>query len=248
MLKRKLLVIFLALVFCVWIFLNLNYQIPVLMYHSIDGDCNICVSKKRFYQQMEFLNRFKYKVISPDELVDLINKKSKQKKLVVITFDDGYENNYTKAFPILKKYNFPATIFVIVNKIGQKNYLNGEQLKDLTKNNITIGNHTLSHEYLPNLTGMELVSEILESKCMLENVIEREVDFISYPIGGFNLKVQELVKDANYRAAFTTNRKIKKFDLYALRRIKVTDKDSLFKFWMKVSGFYHLFKRTRPPQ
>jgi len=255
MFRRRLLIIFsfvFILIFSFGVYLNLNYQIPILMYHSVGKDCSICVSEERFSQQMEFLFKKKYKIISLDELVRFIKENKRPKKIVVITFDDGYENNYTNAYPILKKYNFKATVFMIINKIGERDYLTKEQLKELEKNKISIESHTLNHRYLPDSNREGKFLEIFKSKEVLENILGKRVNFISYPAGGFNSETQRLVKNAGYKAAFTTNRGIKRSknnsDLYALKRIKITDKDSSFKFGIKISGFYHLFRRIKPPE
>jgi peptidoglycan/xylan/chitin deacetylase (PgdA/CDA1 family) len=234
-----------------------KYVVPILMYHHIDERgkvSSLSVSPKNFQKQMQFLSRYNYNVISLKELVQSINKKEKlPKNTVVLTFDDGYQDNYIYAYPVLKKYNFPATIFVIVNAIGKERYLNYIQIKEMVSSGIIeIGSHSLSGTYLPGQSRQQLEQEIGISKKILENKLSKKVDFFCYPIGGFTEELQEIVKKYGYKAACTTNRGNKQSylnsDIFALKRIKIKDSfANLFIFWIKLSGHYNLFRRVRQP-
>lgn len=261
--KNKLKLVIFSLVIIIglsasFIFTRLNYDVPILMYHALDFKSiqdapQLVVSAKKFQEQMDFLKKHHYKVIPLEDLINIIkDNRPLPRKSVVITFDDGYLDNYINGFPILKKHNFSAIIFIIVEEIGLHGYMDLAQIKELIKNNISIGSHTLTHKYLPNASEEELMREIKYSKIVLESYLNQPVNIICYPTGGFTPKVQKFVKDAGYIGACSTNRalnnKIKKNkDIYALRRIKITDKDSLFKFRLKVSGYYHLFKKIKNP-
>ena len=132
----------LILTFGLWfgLIVSRHYTVPILMYHYInDGEpsrSRLGVSPKSFERQMRFLKEHKYNVLALDELVDLIKyKKSLPPNTIAITFDDGYLDNYTNAFPILKKYELPAAIFVVINMIGKRlgkeEYMDWRQIEEL---------------------------------------------------------------------------------------------------------------------
>ncbi len=232
----------------VFLIVRSRYEVPVLMYHHVgnsEAPPSLNVSTKTFERQMEFLKAHWYRVIPLPELVEKL--KSNQKlppKTVVIAFDDGYLDNFTNAFPILKKMGFPATIFVISGSIGQEGFLSEEDLKILDSSGITIGSHTVHHAFLPKLSHEEIVFELKESKSALEKVLGHPVIFFSYPAGGVTEEAKSLVERAGYEGAVTTNYGHKKDDVFALRRVKISDAHgSLFNFWAKVSGFYLFGKK-----
>jgi peptidoglycan/xylan/chitin deacetylase (PgdA/CDA1 family) len=232
------------------------YDIPILMYHNIsppeDGN-NTNVTPERFKAQMKYIKDNNYQVITPDEYADILKGKKKvySKNLVMLTFDDGYENNYTYAYPVLKEYNFPALIFVIVNKIGQEGYLRVEQIRQMQKDGIIIGSHTLNEKYLPDLNKVRLSEELCVSKERLDGITGGPVEFFAYCSGGYTIQAQKMLQDAGYVLAFTTNRGFDKSlendDPYAIRRIKVTNADNNFKLWAKLSGIYNMFRTVRDP-
>ncbi len=226
------------------------YEVPILMYHSISNKkCNICVSEDKFLKQMSFIKKRRYKVLSLADYCYLLKEKKRPPShAVIITFDDGYKDNL-KAVRILKEFNFPATIFVIVNRIGKDNYLSYEDIRNFLKNTkVRIGSHTFSHKYLPSLNKKDLEEEIKLSKKILEDIFKVKIETISYPVGGFNKEVLKIVKEAGYICGCTTNRGFsKKLNRFALRRIKVTQKDTPFTLWAKLSGFYYFFKKIKPP-
>jgi peptidoglycan/xylan/chitin deacetylase (PgdA/CDA1 family) len=228
------------------------YDVPIFMYHNIDNVKDmLSVSPKNFERQMKFLKDRKYNTIGLNDLVSLIaNNKKIPANTVLITFDDGYENLYTNAYPILKKYNISATMFIIVGNHDRPNYLNRQQLKELADNGIDMGDHTLNHAWLPTTDDKNLAVEISDSKKELESIIGKRVDFISYPLGGFDQRVRTAVMRAGYKAACATHpgRFSANNDLYALKRIKITNKDNgmMISYWFKATGYYTWFRdRTR---
>jgi len=228
------------------------YDVPMFMYHNIDREKNILsVSPENFERQMKFLKERKYNVIGLNELVNLIaHNKRIPGNTVIITFDDGYENLYTNAYPVLKKYNIPAVMFIIVGNHDQPTYLSKKQLKELADNGIDIGDHTLNHAWLPGCDDKKLAEEISGSKNELEGITGKRVDFISYPLGGFDQRVRTAVMKAGYKAACATHPGIYSAnnDLYAFKRIKITNRDSgmMISFWFKATGYYTWFRdRTR---
>ena len=256
LLRKKLLIIvsalFLSAILFAAVILPSKYVTPILMYHHIQvssRDDRLSVSPANFKKQMDFFSKQKYKVISLEELTNLIKgQKPIPPKTVVITFDDGYEDNYIYAFPVLKKYNFPAVIFIITDKIGKTGYADWAEIKEMSENNIEIGSHSQSHPWLPDLKDeKKLQEEILWSKKILEYKLDCPLKFFCYPGGGISNQVKQAVIDAGYLGACATHpgAGYDKYDLYALRRIKITDTDNLISLWVKTSGYYTLFKKKK---
>jgi peptidoglycan/xylan/chitin deacetylase (PgdA/CDA1 family) len=168
---------------------------------------------------------------------------------VVITFDDGRGDNYDHAYPVLKKYNFPATIFIITQWVGKNPYLTREQIMEMSENRIDFGSHTRHHRHLPDLSEDELRDEIFNSKKDIEAALNKQINHFCYPSGGFTELSKELIREAGYRSATTTNRGAHRdnSDLFELNRIKVSNSDMVrpFNFMIKLSGYYNFFRRGR---
>jgi peptidoglycan/xylan/chitin deacetylase (PgdA/CDA1 family) len=229
--------------------------VPVLMYHTIDpngDDTSPYISPAIFEKQMDFLARHHYNVVAPEEVVAYASKKEKMPwRTVAITADDGFENFYTYAFPLLKKYNLKATVFMATDKIGEPGMLNWRELREMSDSGlVTIGSHTKSHPWLPTISVDEdrLREELAGSKKRLEDGLGRRVDFICYPNGGFNDLIKETARRAGYKGGFTTNpaKSSKIDDIYAIRRIKMSSTSvSPLILWGKISRYYAWFKERR---
>jgi peptidoglycan/xylan/chitin deacetylase (PgdA/CDA1 family) len=233
-----------------------RYTVPVLMYHSIalDPADSLSVTPENFKKQMQYLKDKGYSVISLEKLVDMISAGGKfSRKEVVLTFDDGLEDNYIKAFPVLSKHDMPAIIFLETANIGSdETYLTWDQVRVMAKNNIEFGAHTKTGAYLPSIDDDSLlIAEISGSKSDIEVNTGKDVKYFCYPTGGFNDRIKEAVQGSGYKAACTTNRGFDRFntDVYEINRIKVTDSDMNrpFNFWAKLSGYYSLFRRGKSP-
>lgn len=173
------------------------------MYHSV-GDNNefFTVPADEFERQMRYLSDNKFNVISLRQLFEILkNGRPFKRKTIVVTFDDGYEDNYLNGYPILKKYNFPATIFVSTAKIGEAvRARNGTELKVLSNGEIKemsgnglihFGSHSHNHIKLASLGAADIDKEITESKNILEAMLTGKIFSIAYPSG----RINELVKD-----------------------------------------------------
>ncbi len=241
-----------TLAFALW--LSDKYVVPIIMYHHVRDSITTesdSVSLYYFKKQMEFLKKYKYKVIGLEELVEGIKQgKSFPRKSVVLTFDDGFRDNYDNAFPVLKQYQFPVTMFVVISFLEHSGFLTWEQIKIMKEEGISIESHTMTHAYLPDFSKEEIVRELKESKRILEEKLGQPVLYLAYPIGGFNREIERLVEEAGYKAAFTTNRGYDRFnkDVYALNRIKFSDRNNTdLILWAKLSGFYNLFRKLKKP-
>ncbi len=227
--------------------------VPILMYHGVSDGKNstMFVAPVNFEKQMKFLHDGGYTVISLDDLVNGIEEGgSFGSKTVAITFDDGYEDNYVSAFPVLARYGMPATIFIITGYMsGKEGYLNWDQVRLMSRNGIHFGGHTRNDVYLPSIEKEAILwDEIAGSKEDIEKNTGKEASFFCYPTGGFSEKVKEIVKKAGYKGACTTNRGRRTAgDVYELSRVKITDSDGTkpLHFRAKLSGYYNLFRRQK---
>ncbi len=232
-----------------------GYYPPVLMYHHIDDakaliHCD-SVSVKTFELQMEFLKKNNYEVITLEKLFkDIYKGINKFRKTVVITFDDGFKDNL-EAVGILKKYDFPASLFLIINTISRSGFLDDNDINWLKENStFNFGSHTLSHFHLPHLSTDEQTKELAESKRILKEKYNIDTNILAYPLGGFTLDTLALAKISGYIGACTTNRgflETKKVHPYALRRIKMTNRDIGFRLAMKLTGYYDIFREMKKP-
>ena len=231
-----------------------QYSVPILMYHSFGKASQrdlLSVSSEHFEMQMSYLKKNRYHVISFDEFVDGFKTGKKfPHNTVVITIDDGYQNNYTIAYPILKKYNFPATIFLITNLMDKNDaFLTWDEIREMLKNGITFGGHTKSHFYLPAVDNKNtLWDEIMGSKKMIEDHIGAPVKYFAYPFGGFTDEIEKFVEEAGYRAATATNRGydiLNQRNLYELDRVSVRNWKAGGTFQNAVSGYYYVFKKGK---
>lgn len=209
-------------------------HLPILMYHHIDHLPasasrewrDLTVSPETFEKQMDYLFQQSYQPITFRQFLDFIEGNGElPEKSLIITFDDGWKNQYQHAFPILQKYNFPATFFVVVNQIGGNLFMSWEQLKELLNNGMEIGSHTMSHPNLKKLTSSQLIYEIENSKTILEKNLNYQIKVFAYPYGIFDSKIVEAVRQANYKAARTTifglDQNIEK--IYTLNAIQIYD-------------------------
>ena len=256
--KKRFIVLFLIVAFLGFLFFLWfppRYVVPILMYHSVDNKAGtFFVSPENFAKQMEYIKKNGYEVITLDELVRSIkDKKHLKGNKVVITFDDGYKDNFINAYPVLKKYQFSATIFLITDFIDKNPaFLSWSEVRIMSKDKISFGGHTKTHFYLGSMLDEKNVfDELAGSKKAIEQQINTPADYFCYPGGGFNERVKSLVVQAGYKGACATNRGFADFnsDVYELKRIKVTNSDTNkpFSFWAKLSGYYNLFRKEKNP-
>ncbi len=238
-------------------FLRQQYVVPVLMYHSINPSASpenrLAVTAGTFDRQMHFLKSRRYNVITLDALVDLIkNKKKIPPKTICITSDDGYKDNFTYAFPVLKKYNFPASMFIIVNEVGRPagDRLSWDEIKTMQASGlVSFGSHTLGPEPLVNFkSGEEIKKQIFDSKKILEEKLGRKVAIFSYPEGLFDARIKQLVVDAGYSGAVATNpgKSYSDDDVFVLKRLRISENSAnMFIFAVESSGYYTFVKEYK---
>jgi peptidoglycan/xylan/chitin deacetylase (PgdA/CDA1 family) len=178
----------------------------VLMFHSImyEAGNKLRIPTEDFDAEMKWLSDNGFDAMTTDELYShMETKKLFPKKSVVITLDDGYEDNYTNAFPILKKYKLHATIFMITGKIGAPGCLTAAQLREMSDSGlISIQCHTVTHPLLDGLSYAKQYFELSDSKQTLENLLGREVGYLAYPTGHYNRDTINIAQSLGYKMCF----------------------------------------------
>ena len=216
-------------------------KIPILMYHSVElmpkstVMRSLHVPKSRFALQMKMLNILGYQGLSMSQLTPYLEGKKKG-KVVGLTFDDGYQNNLFNAAPILKKYNYSATCYIVSQRIGlsniwdsdkgitQRPLMNEKEIQKWIDMGMDIGAHTLTHADLTKINVNQIEKEINGCKASLEKLFEIPINDFCYPYGRFNKEVVSLVKNAGFISATTMarGRAEKKTNKFELPRIPVT--------------------------
>lgn len=223
-------------------------KILVLNYHKIDNmNISLSVLPKDFDQQMAYLKENGYHTISPKEMYAALTENAElPDKPVLITFDDGYADNYIYAYPILQKYGFKGTIFVITSFMDtQKNYITWAQAREMEAGGMSIESHTVTHKSMTELSDAQLRDELVNSKRAIEEKLGKEVDFIAYPTGTYNLHIASLVQEAGYKGAFTIKygNIDKASNLYALERVPVFHTENTFKSFLERIRYVPIFER-----
>lgn len=224
--------------------------IPIIAYHRVGdlkGDHVPTVTPESFEIQLCYLHRRGYRTL---ELNDVAAQPRHPRRRVVLTFDDGYDGTAVIAAPLLRRYGFRATVFVTPAEVGLPGFMTWEQVTAIADDGCTIGSHTMHHQYLPLLSRDHVQQELAESKQVLEARLGRAVEWLSYPVGGYTPEVQAVARSVGYSGACTTNRGLTKraWDRFALRRIKMTDRDRHpLLLWAKLSGYYDCFRQLEQP-
>lgn len=227
---------------------------PILMYHAFGGPnepaSRYVLPVRRFARQMAWLRWLGYRVISMQEYLRYRREYLvPPRRSVVITIDDGYADNWNVAYPVLHRYGFPATIFVVTDQIGGKydihieSELNGRpmlswsQIESLAQAGVEIGAHTRTHPNLTKLSFEQARSEIMGSKVELEKRLGAPVHVFSYPFGEYTDRVQSLVQETGFFGACSSNTGLNTLitPLFALRRIEIYGTASLINFALVLS-------------
>lgn len=183
---------------------------PVLMYHHIAPKTNqspYYVSPDIFAQQMAWLHDNGYHVISYEEFYNgVYGDQLLPEKPVVLTFDDGDRDQYLNAVPVMKKYGYTGTFYIITNDVGAGNgFVTWDMLKEMVKDGMDIEDHTVHHPNLAALDETQTEMELGKSKTVLENKLGITVKHLAYPGGAFSKLTIEVAKKLGYLSAVTVN-------------------------------------------
>jgi peptidoglycan/xylan/chitin deacetylase (PgdA/CDA1 family) len=238
-----------------------DYKYPILMYHSIEKMPkstvmrSLHVSPIKFKFQMWLLKILGYKGISIRELAPYLLGK-KHGKVVGITFDDGYQNILINAAPILSKYGFTATSYIVSKRIGRSNewdmknhitqrpLMNKYEIEKWLNYGMDIGAHSQTHPDLTNISNQRINKEINQCKLDLEKLFDIKVVDFCYPYGRFNNLVYESTSKAGYFSATTMirGRASKVADMLELPRIPITNRTLPHLFLTKILTSYEDMK------
>lgn len=226
---------------------------PMLMYHAVTRsghDPNsICVSLERFEAQMLYLERRNLKGVSIRHLRrEVVGGSSRG--LVGLTFDDGYENFLHTAVPVLERFGFSATVFVLAGMFGGENswdqeprlkLLDVESVREVSERGMEVGSHGLSHAGLSDLNPEQLEHEVNGSRRVLSEVLGEAVEGFCYPYGNLNGRAVDAVRRAGYSYACAYKERIS-WDSYDLPRVYVGERDDDFRLRLKL-GLYWRYPR-----
>ena len=203
-------------------------KVMVLNYHKIEDKLNaLCVPPQDFEMQLQFLKENGYNTITPHELVMALTEGAElPANPVIITFDDGYSDNYHRAFPLLKKYGMKATIFTVTSFMDKNiyGYLSWAQAKEMQDSGlVNIESHTHNHHALTDLTAEQCRAELAQSKKEIEEKLGKPCEFVAYPTGTYDLQIAELVKEEGYLGGFSIRFSNVDMDsnVYALERMPI---------------------------
>lgn len=186
----------------------LHAYVTVLLYHKFDEADSPSTSTPgaMFEEQMDYLKEEGYRVLSMNELWECITGKMPvPEKAVVITIDDGYLSEYTRAVPVLKKHGFPFCIFIFTRAVGSRHFMTWEQLKEVLSLGGDVGSHTHTHPRLTDLAPEEIEEECRVSKRILEERLGIEAKWFAYPFGEYDNAVRSAGMKAGYRLLLTSD-------------------------------------------
>lgn len=209
-----------------------SYKIPVVMYHYVEyvadrGDrirILLNTPPNILDNEIKTLKEAGYTFLNATDLANILDGiKQVPDKPVILTFDDGHGDFYTGAYPILKKYNAKAVLFVISGFLNGSDFLTDQELSEVAKSGLVeIGAHTVHHLALAHLGISMARSEISDSKVQLERSLGIPVTSFAYPYGSFNLPVIQMTKEAGYRTAFSTvpGTEVGNYDRFYVNRLR----------------------------
>ena len=215
-------------------------RIPILMYHSIcndDPNNSLMIPTEMFAEQMEWLRENDFTAMSMDEVIEAMNTGKVPKRPVLITFDDGYADNYINAFPELKNNNLKGTFFIISDTITEEGgyYMSTSMLKEMKEAGMEIENHTANHLELNNLSREDAIDSIKRGQEFLRSVIGSNGNYLCYPVGRYSDETIEIQKELGIKAALTTQGGISSIadGKYELKRIRISP--------MNIENFAEIF-------
>lgn len=200
---------------CLGLFISLYFGLAqaavILQYHHVSETLPrvTSLSESEFSDHLGFLKEHGYQVVPLQQIIESIKQqKSIPDKTVALTFDDGFLNNFTQAAPILKRFNYPYTIFVNPQLIDEgKNYvMSWQQLRALTKEGAFIANHSAKHDYLHIIENDEsflqwqerIRKDITHSELRIKQEIGHNFKYLAYPYGEFNQALQQIVTELGF--------------------------------------------------
>ncbi len=251
-------------------------KVPILMYHSISDIANprfrqFTVSPTLFAEQMAYLRQHAYTPITVTQFMRALfpGETALPDRPVVLTFDDGFADFFKDALPVLKRYNFTATLYVSTAFIeGTSRWMRHEretarlmltwkQLAEISKSGIECGAHSHSHRQLDTLPNPVARDEILQSKRLLEDHLGQEIFSFAYPYGYYTARIRQLVREVGYASACAVRHAMSSEtdDPFSLARLMVRADTTIKEFAALLTGrssspvtaTYKIYARARTP-
>lgn len=235
--------------------------IPVLLYHRVVSQplqgrlSGLVVTMEQFERQLRALKDSGFTAMTfSDYAAFARGERMLPERPVILTFDDGYEDNYTLAFPLLQRYSMSAVIYLVADWKKRTNFwdhdqpqaplLKPTQIREMARAGIEFGSHSLSHPRLPSLPKAKARKEISASKARIEDLLGTEALCFAYPYAMVSEQAKELVAEAGYRYAVAGDNGPRVFyqDLFQIRRVQVFPWTGAFGFWKKTQPWYYTYK------
>jgi peptidoglycan/xylan/chitin deacetylase (PgdA/CDA1 family) len=229
---------------------SITLDVPILMYHYLseppadanDIRRNLSISPAQFEAHLAYLRQAGYEAITMKQLAyALSGQETLPPKPIIITFDDGYRDNYENAFPLLQKYSYPGVFYIFTYPLDHNDdrYLSWEMVEEMHRAGMEFGSHGYRHWELNGRDVDFLVYEILGSKEAIEAHINEPVRFFSYPVGRYDALAIQVVESANFWNAVTTEFGIEHSfaDRYTLPRIRMQGYDTVDNLVLKLNAF-----------
>ncbi len=222
-------------------------RLPILMYHQVDlippptgrYSAALTVTPQQFQAEMNYLTRSGYHPVTLQQIYGaLAGKVQLPTKPIAITFDDGPLDNFTVAFPILKRHGFVASFFVITGAVGKPECMSWEDLRVMQAAGMAIESHTVHHLDLRSLGATRLAEELTQSRAMILDELGKAPDCLAYPAGKYNPAVVAATRAAGYLTAVTTHfgTSLSPLSCYAWPRVRVLAKEDLASFVRSIEG------------
>jgi peptidoglycan/xylan/chitin deacetylase (PgdA/CDA1 family) len=197
-------------------------RLLVLGWHRVDSyGGGVSTRRDVFESQLDVLEEWGASVLPLPQAVALSDEGRLPERAVCLTFDDGYASTVDTAWPLLRKRNYAATMFVVTDYLDGDRYFQWDAdgvtdprarlvdrgtVRDVAADGLIIGSHTASHPWLPHLSDVSIDDELCRSRDVLEDLLGRRVDSLAYPKGGWSTRVWHSAARAGYTIGVTTDR------------------------------------------
>jgi peptidoglycan/xylan/chitin deacetylase (PgdA/CDA1 family) len=236
---------------------GLQVRVPILYYHRVQENISPQkgISPKIFVAQMEYLRKKNYRTVDLEDLAGFfLAGRPLPPRPLIISFDDGYLDNFQRAYPILKRFGFRAIFFLVSAYIGQRSEWEGcmgenvvplmtrENILTMMADGFRFGGHGRTHKKLIATSEEEARDEVQQSKKELEDLLQKEVRSFAYPFGDYNDRVVDIVREAGYTTARTVHadNTHRREDLLQLKCLPINELTSTYKFLYHLSSIYHI--------
>ncbi|MBI4320712.1 MAG: polysaccharide deacetylase family protein [Chloroflexi bacterium] len=237
--------------------------VPVLLYHRVSNEISkasrpLCVRTLAFENQMRLFKNLGFRSVTIEHVAEALQgKRTLPKRAVAITFDDGYRDTYLSAYPILQKYGMRATVFLVSRLIGGTNewdqrllstrpvpLLSPAEIQEMSRQGIEFGSHSRTHPKLAGLIDDDLRQEVSGSRRDLEELLQTEVKYFSYPHFSVDRRVERAVAAAGYVAACGGVSLPAEPSVLRIKRIVVSHESPLV-LLMQMSGWFQEMRSNR---